>query len=317
MGILFEYPQYLRSLKRTAVVAGKPRRPVESFAMAFTWQDEWTQIFDKQVELLREDIARARVEDRVIVYLSCPISPRGGGFSGTNVEIANHTQRRLMNEFGHRFWFLNPAQYQMESKEGVGLIIRHARALGMSEEELRKLPKPSGGDYMRMWTRVLVEDDADNLGAHFDGFYFVGPNDVRSFLTEGGSRSVTAGVEEFFARQYTMNVEFRDAYSVGGIEWRQDWSTAIEDEALREEAAKARQVWEDRRKAFFRYYGLRAGAAFSLGSHDEWNIFRLLNEMRLQQRKGDVGELLAGYFDGRQLSMGSAAARVQPGYEVV
>ncbi len=303
------------SLSKLTAVAGTPDFPVAGFPMKFTWQQEWVAIFDKQVDLLKEDIARARVEDRIIVYLSCPISPRGGGFSSTNVEIANHTKRRLMNEFGYRFWFLNPAEYQMESKEGTGLIRRHARDLGISDDELKALPKISGGDYMRMWTRVLVEDDdKQNLGGSFDGYYFLGPSDVRDFLTQGGARSVTAGLEEFFARQFATSAEFRDAYSVPDLVWQPDWSEVGTDED-KERAAQARQDWDDRRRSFFRYYGLRAGTAFSLGSHDEWNIFLTLNDLRLAKAKGDVGGLLAGYFDGRQIDLGAAFVRVSPGYE--
>jgi hypothetical protein len=47
--------------------------------MQFTWQTgEWVKIFGTQVDQIKEDIARAVSEDRLIIYLSCPISSRGG-----------------------------------------------------------------------------------------------------------------------------------------------------------------------------------------------------------------------------------------------
>jgi len=63
-------------------------RPVPAFPMRYRWQLQWEALFDCQVELLRQDIKRARADDRVIVYLSCPISSRGGGYRITNVDIA-------------------------------------------------------------------------------------------------------------------------------------------------------------------------------------------------------------------------------------
>ena len=142
-------------------------RPVENFDMTFTWQKMWVQLFDRQIELLKNEIARhRRGEDRSIIYLSCPISNRGGGFSETNIDVARFTERRLMREWGERIWILNPAQYQLESKEGTSLFERHARdlKLDINVQELMEKHPPSGGDYMRMWTKVLVEDDERNLG---------------------------------------------------------------------------------------------------------------------------------------------------------
>jgi len=294
--------------------------PVAGFDMKFRWQEEWVELFNKQVELIQEDVARARAEDRVIVYLSCPISSRGGGNHRTNVEIARHTERRLVTDWGHRFWILNPAQYQMQSKEGTGLIQRHARTLGIGQEELDRRPEPTGGDYMRMWTRVLVEDGDEKKprGRRFDAFYFLGPTDVRHFFSRGGAVTLTAGIEEYFARKFSMDPDFRHEYSTAGIDW--GVSRRGEQTAARQSELKDR--WEDARKSFFRFYAIRASVNFSLGSHDEWNIFRLLCRMRLADSEsqgmegGNPGDLLAGYFDGRQIDPGAAFVDVSPGYAV-
>lgn len=175
---------------------------------------------------------------------------------------------------------------------------------------------------MHMWTRVLVEDEAGDLGNDFDAFYFLGPLDVRAFFTRGGAVTVTAGIEEYFARKFTMDPDFRDAYSVPGVAWDPDWATDANRRAKLSKQRKAREKWAELRKRFFRFYSVRASAHFSLGCHDEWNIFCLLNRARLKKSRsaklanGDVGELLAGFFDGRQIDPGAAVSEVSAGYAV-
>ena len=61
---------------------------------------------------------------------------------------------------------------------------------------------------------------------------------------------------------------------------------------------------------FFRFYAARASANFSKGCHDEWNIFCEINRARLAHSNGDVGQLLAGYFDGRQIDPGAAVCPI-------
>jgi hypothetical protein len=265
--------------------------PVPGFPIRFEWQgNEWLQLFDAQVDLIKEDIARARADDRSVIYLSCPISSRGGGYSGANVDIAKFTQYRYANELGSRFWILNPAQYQMESKEGTGLIYRHAQNLGIARKTIDALPRPSGGDYMRMWTRVLVEDGAENIGSSFDAYYFLGPDDMRRFFSQGGATALTTGLEAYFASKFATDADFRAYYSTEG------------------------EPWERLRKDFLRFYGLRAGSYFSKGSHDEWNILWTLNLLRL--RKYGVGEEIACFFDGRQQAFSATEGFVYQGYAI-
>lgn len=263
------------------------RPPVPGFPLEFEWQDnEWLQVFDRQVGLLLDDITRARTEDRMVVYLSCPISSKGGSFKNTNVEIARATQRRIQERFGSRVWVLNPAQYQLESKEGAGLLRRHAVDLGISLDHLDSLPPPRGGDYMRMWTKVLVEDDREQAGWHFDAYYFLSPSDTSAFFDAEGPTDATEAVETYFARKYTTDLDFK---------------TSFDGEA----------DWESLRKDFVRFYTFRSGAAYSSGCHDEWNILCLLNERRL--KTGGVGDLLSAWWDGRQVTPGAMQA-ISPGY---
>jgi len=270
------------------------------FPVRFRWQDGlWFDLFEQHVELIMQDIARARAEDRLILYLSCPISVRGGGHSITNVEIASYTANRLQMKWGSRLWVLNPALYQMESKAGTGLIRRHAHSLklklGLEKEidvdALSREHPPTGGDYLRMWARVLIEDDAKNLGGRFDGFYFMGPNDMWHFFTRDGQTPLTEGIEQYFSQKCNMDADFKAYYEGGDL-------SPFE--------------WQKKRDDFFRFYAMRASAAYSLGSHDEYNIWCALNRLRIKD--AGVDSQIAGYFDGRALDLSVPSVGTVPGY---
>lgn len=287
--------------------------PVPGFPLRFTWHTgDWQTIFDDQIAVIKSDVARARAEGRLIVYLSCPISSRGGGWSGTNVDIARHVERSLLERWGEGFWILNPSQYQLESKAGTGLINMHAHRHNIDLAMLESQSSPSGGDYMRMWTKVLVEDGSINLGAHFDAFYFLGPRDVYSFFSSNESINLTAGIDGYFARKFATDSDFRDQFSDPQIVWGLPPANPS--------TPNPRDAWTKLRTNFLRFYGLRASANFSLGSHDEWSIFRLINSGRRKKTAtpsmlgGDVGEQLAGFFDGNQIDPASSETPLSPGY---
>jgi hypothetical protein len=200
----------------TELVTG---RPVDSLTIEFQWHEgTWKELFDKHVQFIQQDILRALSGRKLIVYLSCPISSRGGSYFATNVEIANFTVQRLSAEWGSRFWFLNPAQYQMESAQGLGLIRMHAYELGLEKkttinvDELMKEAPTVGGDYMRMWTRVLAEDGDHNLGKRFSAYYFLAPSDVKAFFAQTGAKNVSAGVESYFAGKSEGDLAFHNYF---------------------------------------------------------------------------------------------------------
>ena len=66
----------------------------------------------------------------------------------------------------------------------------------------------------------------------------------------------------------------------------------------------------DTRRAFLRYYAMRASAAHSAGAHDEWNIFVRIN------RKRTLGDQISMFFDGRAASPAEMETEISPGYEV-
>jgi hypothetical protein len=333
-------PVPLRKIDSKKAAEVKTGEPVPGFPLPFSWHKYyWSELFEQQIDLIRQDIARARAEDRLIIYLSCPISARGGGDQSTNVDIAKSTERRLLDEWGENFWILNPAQYQLESKEGTGLMERHALKCRIDLPKLRAVtppPAPSGGDYMRMWTKVLVEDQGvkdyhfkdqasmsptlKNTGQHFDGYYFIGPSDVLDFFRKSGGETLTSSVETHFARKFASDPDFRDRFSIPGIIWRSDW---LADRALsqkdKDRQRNLRAEWEELRRKYLRFYALRGSAYYSLGSHDEWEIYRLINVRRrnaLRTKVGNLGvaEQIAGFFDGAQIDPGAAEVQLSSGY---
>ncbi len=298
-----------------------PDRPI----IRFTWlTGDWYEVFQRHVALIQSDIARAQAEDRIVVYLSCPITTRGGGHFRTNTEVANFVARRLASEWGERFFVVNPAAYQLESKEGTGLITRHVEDLAyrtrrdITLDKLLASARPGGGDYMRMWTRVLVEDGyltdppdrhrrGRQLGGLFDVYYFLGPDNVRDFF--GSDRgSLVSRVEEYFARKYAIDPDFWTDY--GTV------SAGVGSRPLDLTDPNDARLWEARRKEFVRFYTVRAGSPYSLGCHDEWNIFVRLNRARLADPAYGPGEQIAGYYAGRPRSLADLEQETSPGYEV-
>lgn len=324
-------PAKLRPVTRKEADICDAAEAAPDFPLKYRWHaGMWREIFDKQIELIQEDIARAKAEDKLVVYLSCPITTRGGGYSGTNVDIAKYIERHLLDRWGEAFWILNPAQYQLESKAGTGLMNKHAKELKIPLNELRAVSAPIGGDYMRMWTTVLVKNRQDvgkrhvgakyiDTGQSFDAFYFVGPRDVQEFFG-GSSHSLTAGIQDYFARKFATDSDFRDYFSVPDIKWQR----AEANKPGGTEQQDRRDVWEGMRYDFLRYYSVRASANFSLGSHDEWLIYKTLNEKRRELSRdpakfmtdGDVGEQIAGFFDGTQINPASTETGISHGYSV-
>jgi hypothetical protein len=137
---------------------------------------------------------------------------------------------------------------------------------------------PGGGEYMVMWTRVLGGDDG--AGRDIDMVHFTGPEDMRAFFGCAAD-DVTGCLERWLT------------------------SRAAADAALRRAADDP-----EARRAFVRYYAMRASAAYSSGAHDEWNIVVRIN------RKRALGDQIAVFFDGRAVPPSAMETEIAPGYEV-
>jgi hypothetical protein len=126
----------------------------------------------------------------------------------------------------------------------------------------------SGADYMLMWTKIL--EGPSGLGEQFDFFYFAGPSDFSRFFNFDGDRDMEK-VDAAFDRRLADDPGLRQAVDQNKLS----------------------------KRSFRNYYALRASVAFSYGSHDEWNIARLLNERRRGAADFGISNQLAILFDGR------------------
>jgi hypothetical protein len=155
--------------------------------------------------------------------------------------------------------------------------IRDAWLLNPASSDFTLPSNATGADYMLMWTRVLEGDDG--LGKDFDFVYFVGPSD--------------------FARYF-------------GLNGRADMEKLS---AYYDKRAKSDPELSKVDRTLFRnYYALRASAAFSQGSHDEWNIVRAINEKRRRaDKKVGVATQLGVFFDGKALSPAMLETSMAPG----
>jgi hypothetical protein len=131
----------------------------------------------------------------------------------------------------------------------------------------------SGADFMYMWTQIL--EGPKGLGEDFDFFYFAGPTDFAKYFALTGQADLER-LEAWFDTRIAQDPAFKTSVDQGSIT-----------------------------KAGFRnYYGLRASVAFSYGSHDEWNIARLINDRRRGAADFGIANQLAVFFDGHPVTPG-------------
>jgi len=140
----------------------------------------------------------------------------------------------------------------------------------------------SGADYMLMWTRIL--EGAGGLGEDFDFFYFVGPADIARFFGLTGTGDMDR-IDAYFDARLASDPDLKKAVDAGKVS-----------------------------KASFRiYYALRGAVTFSYGSHDEWNIARLLNERRRGADRFGIAGQLGVFFDGQAAAPGAYEAVISAG----
>jgi len=132
----------------------------------------------------------------------------------------------------------------------------------------------TGADYMYMWTQIL--EGRGGFGEDFDVFYFAGPTDFARFFALTGTGDAER-IAAYFDQRLASDAELMGLIAANKL-------------------SKA---------GFRRYYALRASVAFSYGSHDEWNIARLINERRRGSDQFGISHQLAIMFDGRAVSPGT------------
>jgi len=144
------------------------------------------------------------------------------------------------------------------------------------------LPRGSGGtEYMVMWTAVL--EGADGMG-DFDAAYFAGPQDFARYFGFDGTNDM-GKLDAFFDKRVASDPEFAKAVQ-GGLT----------------------------KEAFRKYYALRASSNVSRGAHDEWNIFRLINDKRRADSKYGTPGQIPIVFDGQGVAPPHHETTVSEGY---
>jgi hypothetical protein len=217
------------------------------------------------VPKVRQLIADNKAMGKAIGYLSVPLSPAGGGYFQINSEAATTIAEGVERQFGKSsVWVLNPGALGSDAMKGA-----------------------SGADYMYMWTQIL--EGSNGRGEDFDFFYFAGPSDFSEYFlrSERDNKSQVKEdrrlpddyltlLNDFFDKRLASDSDFKKAVEQGQV-------TKI---------------------GFRNYYGLRASVSFSYGSHDEWNIVRLLNERRRGAENFGIANQLAIFFDGQPINPG-------------
>jgi hypothetical protein len=140
----------------------------------------------------------------------------------------------------------------------------------------------SNDDYMLMWTRIL--EGVKGVGEDFDFVYFVGPSDFGAYFGFNG----VADMEKV---------------------------NAFYDERIKTDKGLQREVERGRvsKLTFRNYYGLKGSITVSNGAHEEWNIFRTLNERRRADKAYGIGNQIPMLFDGAAVAPATAEISNTPG----
>jgi hypothetical protein len=140
----------------------------------------------------------------------------------------------------------------------------------------------TGADYMLMWTTIL--EGAKGLGEDFDFFFFTGPSSFHEFFGLDGTDDM-GKIDAYFDKRLATDPGLQKAVASGQVS----------------------------KQTFRNYYALRASIAFSYGSHDEWNIARIINERRRGATDYGLANQLGIMFDGAATAPGAAEAPITSG----
>lgn len=154
--------------------------------VCFCVNHEFDSLINANVSRLRRDLAVARSSGKLTIYISTPLSTKGGSHFAVNAAAADATKKALATRFGtDRVYILNPADVSMRIGD-----------------------KNAGqGDYMLLWALVLGGERG--LAEDFDAVYFMGPSDYASTLHLTGTDDLVQLGKEF-DRLLSENVKFAD-----------------------------------------------------------------------------------------------------------
>lgn len=264
----------LLALAASAPARAETRTACTALDLCYCVNSDYLAAISANVSRVRQLLADNKAKGKAIGYLSVPLSPAGGGSFAINSEAARHIAGETERRFGASSAFiLNPGAEGSDAMMGA-----------------------SGADYMYMWTQIL--EGRSGHGEDFDFFYFAGPTDFSSYFLQpatdgkdpagsglGQFEDYLGKLGDFFERRVASDPAFKKAVEQGQIT----------------------------KNGFRIYYGFRASVAFSYGSHDEWNIARLLNERRRGAADYGIANQLSIFFDGRPVDPGTFESAAAPG----
>jgi hypothetical protein len=252
-------------LAASAPARAETRTACTALDICYCVNSDFLGAIGANVARVRALLADNKAKGKAIGYLSVPLSPAGGGSFQINSEAAQTIASEVERRFGASSAFI----------------------LNPGAEGSEAMNGASGADYMYMWTQIL--EGRSGHGEDFDFFYFAGPTDFSGYFLppgkDGKAQKIDAGqvedyfgaLDAFFDKRVASDPAFRKAVEQGNIS----------------------------KPGFRLYYGLRASVAFSYGSHDEWNIARLLNARRRGAADYGIANQLSIFFDGRPVDPGT------------
>ena len=140
----------------------------------------------------------------------------------------------------------------------------------------------TGADYMLMWTTIL--EGVKGLGEDFEFFYFTGPAEFHQFFGLDGTDDM-GKIDAYFDKRLATDPGLQKAVASGQVS----------------------------KQTFRNYYALRASIAFSYGSHDEWNIARIINARRRGATDYGLANQLGIMFNGAAAAPGAAEVPIANG----
>ena len=87
-------------------------------------------VMDALLQRLRQEVRAARQAGRLVIYSSTPISPRGGGVTKVNTEIARSVRLKLETTFGPGAWVLDPGAARSASARWTRRSLPATRCAG-------------------------------------------------------------------------------------------------------------------------------------------------------------------------------------------
>jgi hypothetical protein len=147
---------------------------------------DFLPVIDNAVKNLRAQV-QGQSPEKLIVYLSVPLTARGGGYRPLNVEISEFLKSRIEARFQNRVWVLAPGKAESELPQVMG-------------------KSAQGGEYMYMWTKVLAGDDG--YGKNFNLLFAAGPSEIKNFF--GAPDEMPASLERYVDLRAKADADFRD-----------------------------------------------------------------------------------------------------------